>query len=93
MLERSGSALKVTTAMLYGNASALLASGRAALDAGVTEVDLGAVSDADSSALAVLFAWLRDGRSRNVSLRIVNPPAGLLSLAGLYGVDDFLPLA
>lgn len=93
MLERSGTALKVTAPMLYGNAPALLASGRAALAAGVTEVDLAAVTDADSSALAVLFAWLRDAQSRNVALRVSNPPAGLLSLASLYGVDEFLPLA
>lgn len=93
MIERSGATLKVLSPMLYGNAPVLLASGRAALDAGVTEIDLSAVSDADSSALAVLFAWLRDARSKNFPLRISNPPAGLLSLAGLYGVDDFLPLA
>lgn len=93
MLERAGSALKVTAPMLYGNASTMLASGRAALDVGITEIDLAAVADADSSALAVIFAWLRDAQSRNVLLRVSNPPAGLLSLASLYGVDEFLPLA
>lgn len=93
MLECSGATLRVTAAMLYGSAPDLLARGRAALGQGITEIDLAAVPDADSSALAVLFAWLRDARARNQPLRISNPPAGLLSLAGLYGVDDFLPLA
>ena len=95
MLERTGSCLKVTAPMLYAGASSLLASGRAALSADVTEIDLAAIgdADADSSALAVLFAWLRDARARNIRLCIVNPPAGLMSLAALYGVDEFLPLA
>ena len=95
MLERSGPSLKVTAPMLYAGAASLLAAGRAALSADVREIDLAAIgdSDADSSALAVLFAWLRDARAHNADLRIVNPPAGLLSLAALYGVDDFLPLA
>jgi phospholipid transport system transporter-binding protein len=93
MLERSGSSLKVTAPMLYAGAASLLAAGRAALAAEVNEIDLSAIDDADSSALAVLFAWLRDARARNAELRITHPPAGLLSLAALYGVSDFLPLA
>jgi len=92
MLERSGNSLKVTGAMRYGNAPSLLAAGRESL-VGVAEIDLAAVGEADSSALAVLFAWLRDARAANPSLRIGNPPAGLISLAALYGVSDFLPLA
>lgn len=95
MLERSGSCLKVTAPMLYAGAASLLAAGRAALTAEIREIDLSAIgdSDADSSALAVLFAWLRDAKAQNAEFRIINPPAGLLSLATLYGVDDFLPLA
>lgn len=79
--------------MYFSGATALLAAGRAAMTTEVKEIDLAAIDDADSAALAVLFAWLRDAKSRNASLRIVNPPAGLMSLAALYGVDDFLPLA
>ncbi len=93
MLEVSGSSLKITAPMLYAGAASLLVAGRAALTPEVTSIDLGAIDDADSSALAVLFAWLRDAKARNTDLRIVNPPAGLLSLAALYGVDEFLPLA
>jgi phospholipid transport system transporter-binding protein len=95
MLERSGSCLKITAPMLYAGAASLLASCRTALTAEVREIDLAAIgdADADSSALAVLFALLRDAKGRNTDLRIVNAPAGLTSLAALYGVDDFLPLA
>jgi len=93
MVEVADGRLRVTAAMLFGSAPALLRSGRAALPGGVREIDLAGVAEADSSALAVLFAWLRDARARDASLRILNPPAGLLSLAALYGVSDFLPLA
>ncbi|MFC5300211.1 STAS domain-containing protein [Azospira restricta] len=95
MLERSGSCLKITAPMLYAGAASLLAAGRAALTDEVREIDLSAIgdADADSSALAVLFAWLRDARRQNAELRITHPPAGLMSLAALYGVDEFLPLA
>jgi phospholipid transport system transporter-binding protein len=79
--------------MLFSDAAALRVAGAAALTPDVNEIDLAAITDADSAALAVLFSWLRDARKLNSSLRIANPPAGLLSLAALYGVDDFLPLA
>ncbi|MDQ5878802.1 MAG: phospholipid transport system transporter-binding protein [Pseudomonadota bacterium] len=93
MLERSGSSLKVTAPMYFSGAAQLLKAGRAALTDEISEIDLSSIEDADSAALAVLFAWLREAKARNISLRIVNPPAGLLSLAALYGVDEFLPLA
>ncbi|MCP5269438.1 MAG: STAS domain-containing protein [Zoogloeaceae bacterium] len=93
MLERKGSCLKVSAPMLFSGASALLASGRSELSADITEIDLSGIGDADSSALAVLFAWLRDAKAMNSSLRITHSPAGLVSLAALYGVSDFLPLA
>jgi len=95
MLEVAGASLKVTAPMLYAGAVSLLAAGRASLSSEVTRIDLSAIgdADADSSALAVLFAWLRDARAQGRDLRVVNPPAGLLSLASLYGVDEFLPLA
>lgn len=93
MLERADNVLRVTGPMRYDAATRLLAAGRAQIDAGLEAIDLGAVAEADSSALAVLFAWLRQARSLNAAPRIVNPPAGLLSLAALYGVEAFLPLA
>lgn len=96
MIEQSGDRLRVTVPMVIANASALLEAGRkflqAAPQAGVV-FDLSAVVEADSSALAVIFAWLRTARERGATLCISNPPASMISLAGLYGVSDFLPLA
>jgi phospholipid transport system transporter-binding protein len=97
MIEKTGNSLRVTVPMVIANACALLEAGRSFLQAGVSKgellLDFSAVEDADSSALTLVFAWLRSAREQNIALRVVHPPAGMLSLAELYGVSDFLPLA
>ena len=93
MIERTGNGLRVTAPMLIGNASALLEAGRSSLQAGEVVFDLSAVEEADSSALALVFAWQRSASERGATLRISHPPASMISLAALYGVSDFLPLA
>ena len=93
VVERSGAILRVTVPMMYANAAELRRAGSALLSPEIAEIDLGAVGDADSAALAVLFSWLREARAASPGLRISNPPPGLMSLATLYGVDEFLPLA
>jgi phospholipid transport system transporter-binding protein len=54
------------------------------------EIDLSAVSHADSAGLAVLLDWLavskRDGRR----LRYAGLPAGLLAIAHISGVTELL---
>ncbi len=72
------------------NAKAALDQGIAAIKAGQTVIDLGSVQTADSSAVAVLLAWKRAARKSGAALAYVNVPAGLQSLAALYGVDAFL---
>ncbi len=97
MIEQSGASLRVTVPMVIANASALLEAGRkllkAAPPAAETVFDLSAVDETDSSALTIVFAWLRTARQRGATLRIINPPASMVSLAELYSVSDFLPLA
>lgn len=96
MIEQSGDSLRVTVPMVIANAGALLKAGRSFLQSGRAEVtvfDLSAVQEADSSALTLVFAWLRTARERGVKMRIANPPASMISLASLYTISDFLPLA
>lgn len=71
-------------------ARAVFERGVAAIKAGQTVFDLGSIGQADSSAVAVLLAWQRAARKAGVALVYVNLPAGLTSLATLYGVDAFL---
>lgn len=96
MIEQSGDSLRVTVPMVIANASALLDAGRSFLQAASAQglvFDLSAVEEADSSALTVIFGWARTAKERSASLRVINPPAGMLSLAALYGVSEFLPFA
>ena len=94
--EHGDGAHPVRAPMLIANARALLEQGRSRLRAGTQGAvvfNLAAVEASDSSALSVVFAWARTARENGVTLRIVNPPASLLSLAALYGVSESLPLA
>ncbi|OHC72875.1 MAG: hypothetical protein A3H93_11180 [Rhodocyclales bacterium RIFCSPLOWO2_02_FULL_63_24] len=77
--------------MTMSGAAALLAEGEAAIAANASEFDLAAVTEMDSSCLAVVFGWMRAANARGKSLRLLNPPRNLLSLAAVYGVADLLP--
>ena len=69
------------------------AAGLAAIKSGQTTIDLGAVSAADSTAVAALVAWRREAVQQGVALSFSNIPANLHSLAALYGVGDLLQAA
>lgn len=51
------------------------------------------VTRVDSSALALLLEAVRRARAGGGTLRVAHAPAGLVSLAGLYGLTDLLGLA
>lgn len=92
MIEREAGRLVIKVPMVMANAGGLLEAGRSALQPGEQVFDLGQVDDADSSAVAVMLGWLRvAGRSRS-TLKFAHIPAGVRSLAELYGVAELLPL-
>ena len=96
MIDKLDNRYRVTGRMLIADARSLLEAGRALLlgesDKDVL-LDLAAVEDADSSALGVIFGLIRTADARGVRIRLVNLPAGLVSIASLYGVSESLPLA
>lgn len=85
--------MTVSGNMTLETATALLANGAAERGQGALQIDLSGVADVDSSGLAVLFGWQRAALSRGQSMRILNPPPNLISLAEVYGVSELLPLA
>jgi phospholipid transport system transporter-binding protein len=93
MIVVDGDRLAVQVPMTLASATALLKEGVAALDGADRVFDLAAVTDVDSSGLAVVFGWLRAAQAKGKTIRIANPPRNLLSLAEVYGVADLLPLA
>jgi phospholipid transport system transporter-binding protein len=53
-------------------------------------IDFTAITEVDSSAVALLLEWRREAARRGKSLRFENLPANLLALADLYGVTDLI---
>jgi phospholipid transport system transporter-binding protein len=53
-------------------------------------IDFSAITEVDSSAVALLLEWRRLAAARGKSLAFVNLPANLEALAGLYGVTDLI---
>lgn len=92
-IRQTAGGLAVTGDMTMETAAMLLAEGTDALRGEQPVCDLAAVSDIDSSGLAVLFGWQRAVQARGQSLRIANPPSSLISLAEVYGVTDLLSFA
>ena len=70
------------------SAPALLAAGNAAVRAGESVFDLGAVTECDSSLLACLNEWRREARRlRGGTISVLNPPDAIKRIARLYGVE------
>jgi phospholipid transport system transporter-binding protein len=93
MIRREGDRMVVGGALTLATVAAALPEGNAAIVAGARTVDLGEVAELDSSALALLLAWLRQAKQRKHGLSFVNLPQGLTTIARLYGVADLLPVA
>ena len=53
-------------------------------------IDFSAITDVDSSAVALLLEWRREAARRGKGLFFVNLPANLLALAELYGVTELI---
>lgn len=93
MIEVADGRVRVTAPMVIGAAAELREAGESALLGGASVVDLSAVTEADSSAVAVLLAWTRIAGERGQALSVVGVPNSIRSLANLYGVAELLPLA
>jgi phospholipid transport system transporter-binding protein len=93
MIRRESGRIVVSGAVTLANVAAVLEEGRRHLEEGVRTVDLGEVTEMDSSLLAAMLGWLRDARLRGRELAFVNVPESLRTIARLYGVDSLIPVA
>ncbi|AIO31470.1 STAS domain-containing protein [Burkholderia pseudomultivorans] len=84
------SGFEAGSSLTVASAKTALAAGLARIGAGATAVDCAALTQFDSSALAVLLAWQRAAKARGASLDILNLPPKLASLARAYGVDALI---
>jgi phospholipid transport system transporter-binding protein len=93
MIRRESGRIVVSGPVTLDNVATVLEEARRHLEEGVRTVDLGEVTEMDSSLLAAMLAWLRDARARGRALAFTNIPESLRTIARLYGVDGLLPLA
>ena len=87
---REDERLRLEGAITLENVAGKLNAGFALLREGARVVDLKQVTEVDSAALSLLLEWIRQAKLAGFSVRIENMPAGLTSLATLYGVSDLL---
>jgi phospholipid transport system transporter-binding protein len=90
MMRREDSRIVLSGPLTLANVAAVLEEGRRHLAEGAAVVDLAAVSELDSSALALLLAWLREAKAGGRALAFANLPESLQTIARLYGVEDLL---
>ena len=91
MIRRDGERLYLSGPVTLANVAVLLEQAHAALAGGVRAVDLGEVTELDSSLLALLLSWLREAKGRGSALSFTRLPQDLVTLAQLYGVAQLLP--
>ena len=92
MIRREGRRILVSGPVTLNNVAGILEEGRRHIDEGVRIVDLGEITEMDSSLLALMLAWMRDAASGNGALAFVNLPESLQTIARLYGVEGLLPV-
>ena len=68
----------------------LLEEGARSITAAEVTVDLGGVTEVDSTAVSLLLEWRRQAAAASRTVRYVNLPPNLRSLAELYGVTELL---
>ena len=90
MIDCNGDRCAVRGPITIDNVVALLAEGNGLFSAAQATVDLAAVTEVDSSALSLLLEWRREAGRNGRSIRYLNLPANLKSLAELYGVTELL---
>jgi phospholipid transport system transporter-binding protein len=93
VIRREGRRITVSGPVTLANAARLLEEGRQHLAEGARTVDLGEVTELDSSLLALMLAWLRDARANKGELAFANLPQSLQTIARLYGVEELVPVA
>ncbi len=92
MIQREGERLLVSGQLTMDTIGASFAEAMQPPEGKSWTVDLALVEAADSAAVSMLLAWLRNAQRHGAKLTFVNVPDNLRSLAVLYGVADALPL-
>ncbi len=93
MTRRDGNRMLVSGPVTFANVRQVLDEGVRHVKEGVRTVDLAEIGEIDSSILAAMLAWIREGRDQKSEVAFSNLPEGLVTLARVYGVESFLSKA
>ena len=91
VIERIDGRLRVRGPVTLSHVQTLLDQSRQVFTETDLCIDLSGVSEADSSAVALMLEWERQARARGASIRFEHPTENLQTLIGLYDVGAFLP--
>ena len=92
MIEFSGDRHFIACPMVMDHAQGLLNAALPAVQGKSVIFDLSRIEEADSSALAVMLGLVRAAQAQGVSMSFVEVPQGVVTLARVYGIDEFLAL-
>jgi len=90
MIECNNGRCTLKGAVNLENALALREEGLRLFAAPEVTLDLAGVTEVDSAAVSLLFEWRRAALAANRTIRYVNLPDNLTSLATLYGVTELV---
>lgn len=90
MISCDGDRCMLQGAVNIGNVVTVLEEARPLLTAPHVTVDLGGLTEVDSTTVSLLLEWRRAAQRENRKITYVNLSANLKSLAELYGVMDLL---
>jgi phospholipid transport system transporter-binding protein len=87
MIERTGDTLKLSGAVTLAHAAAFASECRAHVGKGARILDWSAVTEVDSSALALI---LETQRGMSARLKVTGLPDSLKGLVALYGLTEVI---
>ena len=93
MITVDGSRATLEGPVTLATINAVLAEGARLLTAPALTVDLGGVTDVDSTAVSLLLEWQRAAQRDKRAIHFTNHPANLKSLIQLYGVTELLAVS
>jgi len=91
VIERHDGRFRVRGSVTLASVQVLLDQGKQTFAGDDLRIDLSGVTEADSSAVALMLEWERQASSRGASIRFENLTESLKTLIGLYDVGELLP--
>jgi len=91
VIERHDGRFRVRGSVTLASVQVLLDQGKQTFAGDDLRIDLSGVTEADSSAVALMLDWAREATARGARICFENLSENLRTLISLYDVGEFLP--